>query len=187
MINKEVTHYIYPKRKDSPSSFSKKDDVKVDEKKEELSKVEEEPIRIRKHSFSHSDKDNKTKKKRNDASSYNKKQLWNIFDSEMDTKEEDKVECVYSTPKEDNLCHVCNSYLMIMDDGFPTCTNSKCGIIYKDILDYSPEWRYYGADDKNANDPTRCGNPINPLLVQSSFGCKVLCNTKSTYEMKKIR
>ena len=191
MINKEVTHYIYPKRKDSPSSFSKKDDVKVDEKKEsikeEFSKVEEEPIRIRKHSFSHSDKDNKTKKKRNDASTYNKKQLWNIFDSEMDTKEEDKVECVYSTPKEDNLCHVCNSYLMIMDDGFPTCTNSKCGIIYKDILDYSPEWRYYGAEDKNSTDPTRCGNPINPLLVQSSFGCKVLCGNRSSYEMKKIK
>ena len=74
-----------------------------------------------------------------------------------------------------------------MDDGFPTCTNEKCGIIYKDILDYSPEWRYYGADDKNTNDPTRCGNPINPLLVQSSFGCKVLCNNHSTYEMKKIK
>jgi transcription initiation factor TFIIB len=59
--------------------------------------------------------------------------------------------------------------------------------MYKDTLDYSPEWRFYGADDKNANDPTRCGNPINPLLVESSFGCKVLSNTKSSYEMKKIR
>ena len=74
-----------------------------------------------------------------------------------------------------------------MDDGFPTCTNDICGIIYKDILDYSPEWRFYGADDKNATDPTRCGNPINPLLVQSSFGCKVLSSHKSSYEMKKIR
>jgi len=54
-------------------------------------------------------------------------------------------------------------------------------------LDYSPEWRFYSAEDKNANDPTRCGNPINPLLEKSSFGCKVLCNTKSSYEMKKIR
>ena len=58
---------------------------------------------------------------------------------------------------------------------------------YRDILDYSPEWRFYGADDKNANDPTRCGNPINPLLVQSSFGCKVLSSHHSSYEMKKIR
>jgi transcription initiation factor TFIIB len=53
-------------------------------------------------------------------------------------------------------------------------------------LDYSPEWRFFGADDKNANDPTRCGNPVNPLLLESSFGCKVLCNNRSSYEMKKI-
>jgi len=76
---------------------------------------------------------------------------------------------------------------MVMEDGFPTCTNKACCVIYKDVLDYSPEWRFYGADDKNANDPTRCGNPINPLLVESSFGCKVLCNMNSSYEMKKIR
>ena len=49
-----------------------------------------------------------------------------------------------------------------------------------------PEWRFYGADDKNAKDPSRCG-PINPLLVESSFGCKVLCNSKSSYEMRRIR
>jgi len=74
-----------------------------------------------------------------------------------------------------------------MDDGFPTCTNKGCGIIYRDILDHSPEWRYYGAEDKNAADPTRCGNPINPLLQESSFGCKILCSPNSTYEMKRIR
>jgi transcription initiation factor TFIIB len=76
---------------------------------------------------------------------------------------------------------------MIMEDGFPTCTSKTCGFICKDTLDYSPEWIFYGADDKNANDPTRCGNPINPLLMESSFGCKVLCQSKSSYEMKKIR
>jgi len=76
---------------------------------------------------------------------------------------------------------------MIMEDGFPTCTNPKCCIIYKDILDYSPEWRFYGANDKNTTDPTRCGNPINPLLIESSFGCKILCDNRSSYEMKKIR
>lgn len=82
---------------------------------------------------------------------------------------------------------MCEGTLVIAEDGFPTCSNSKCGIIYNNTLDYSPEWRFYGADDRNAKDPTRCGNPINPLLVESSFGCKVLCSTKSTYEMRKIR
>jgi len=65
--------------------------------------------------------------------------------------------------------------------------NKNCGVIYKNILDYSPEWRFYGAEDKNANDPTRCGNPVNPLLMESSLGCKILCNSKSSYEMKRIR
>ena len=59
--------------------------------------------------------------------------------------------------------------------------------MYKDVVDYSPEWRFYGADDKNANDPTRCGNPINPLLQESSFGCKILCQPSDSYEMKRIR
>lgn len=133
----------------------------------------------------------KTKKKKTETSSNEKSKLWDIFD--LDKKHLDEIqdkpnlECVYSAPKELELCNLCNSHLMIMDNGFPTCTNTSCGVMYKDVLDYSPEWRFYGADDKNANDPTRCGNPINPLLVESSFGCKVLCGNKSSYEMKKIR
>jgi transcription initiation factor TFIIB len=133
----------------------------------------------------------KTQKKKKVITSHEKAKLWDIFDS--DKKDLDvsptNLECTYSVDfkNEQEICTLCNSDLMIMDDGFPTCTNEKCCAIYKDILDYSPEWRFYGADDKNANDPTRCGNPINPLLVESSFGCKVLCTNRSSYEMKKIR
>jgi transcription initiation factor TFIIB len=133
----------------------------------------------------------KTQKKKKVITSHEKAKLWDIFDS--DKKDLDvgptNLECTYSADfkNEQEICTLCNSDLMIMDDGFPTCTNEKCCAIYKDILDYSPEWRFYGADDKNANDPTRCGNPINPLLVESSFGCKVLCVGRSSYEMRKIR
>jgi len=133
----------------------------------------------------------KTKKKKIELSNTDKSKLWDIFDA--DKKEivikadPSNIECVYSEQTELDLCNLCKSSLMIMENGFPTCVNTECGVIYKDILDYSPEWRFYGADDKNTNDPTRCGNAINPLLVESSFGCKVLCNTKSSYEMKKIR
>ena len=132
----------------------------------------------------------KTKKNKTEISYREKAKLWDIYDldkSETPYSPENDVECVYTTPKDNDLCMSCSSPLMIMDDGFPTCTNDKCGIIYKEVLDYSPEWRFYGADDKNATDPTRCGNPINPLLVQSSFGCKVLSSHTSSYEMKKIR
>lgn len=145
---------------------------------------------------------NKTKKKQKNLSTLDKSKLWDVFDKDIQTydkssseqnKNDSELECVYNTQKlevnvrELDLCTLCNSVLIIMEDGFPTCTNTKCGIIYKNTLDYSPEWRFYGADDKNTNDPTRCGNPINPLLVESSYGCKILCTTKSSYEMKKIR
>jgi transcription initiation factor TFIIB len=134
----------------------------------------------------------KTKKKKKTMSSNDKSKLWEIFDHDKkelmsDTLSSLPVECVYEEKKESDLCHLCNSILMVIDDGFPTCTNPSCGIIYKNTLDYSPEWRFYGADDKNSTDPTRCGNPINPLLMESSFGCKILCSMKSSYEMKKIR
>lgn len=143
-------------------------------------------------------KSNKTIKKKKELSEISKSKLWEIFDNDKQnvtpdlgkTNDESNIECVYlktNTESEHNLCKLCNSQLMIMDDGFPTCTNVMCSVMDRDILDYSPEWRFYNAEDKNANDPTRCGNPINPLLVESSFGCKVLCNTRSSYEMKKIR
>lgn len=141
----------------------------------------------------------KTKKNKKLISNSDKKKLWNIFDNEKEemqvsssaassysVNELPSFECVYQKNELD-VCHLCSSILMIMDDGFPTCTNIQCSIIYKNVLDYSPEWRFYGADDKNSNDPTRCGNPINPLLVESSFGCKILCSSHSSYEMKKIR
>jgi len=54
-------------------------------------------------------------------------------------------------------------------------------------LDQSAEWRFYGADDNSNSDPTRCGMPINPLLKESSYGCKVLCPSSCSYEMRKIR
>jgi transcription initiation factor TFIIB len=130
----------------------------------------------------------KTKKKKNELSLNEKSRLWSVFD--VDKQESFGIsqdEKVFKTETELDVCNLCKSSLMIMEEGFPTCTNKECCVMYKDTLDYSPEWRFYGADDKNANDPTRCGNPINPLLVESSFGCKVLSNTKSSYEMKKIR
>lgn len=128
----------------------------------------------------------KTKKKKLSLSNLDKTKIWDIFDNDA-SEPKKQIECVFQSQKENDICSVCNSVLIIMDDGFPVCTNKSCGIIYKDTLDYSPEWRFYGAEDKNTNDPTRCGNPINPLLVQSSYGCKVLCTTNSSYEMKKIR
>lgn len=120
----------------------------------------------------------------------NKVELWNIFDEELGKelgKTIDPLECMYRASGNREKCDQCESSLAFSDEGFLTCTNNKCAIIYKDIVDQSAEWRFYGADDNQNSDPTRCGMPINPLLQESSFGCKVICAGKTSYEMRKIR
>jgi transcription initiation factor TFIIB len=116
----------------------------------------------------------------------NKKELWSIFDSEINNSN-NNLECIYRECGTREFCDYCESNLAFSDEGFLTCTNKTCGIIYKDIVDHSAEWRYYGADDNQNSDPTRCGMPINPLLEESSYGCRVLCNGGMSYEMRKIR
>jgi transcription initiation factor TFIIB len=130
-------------------------------------------------------KDKSQKRKNNNINKY---ELWNIFDSEIENPEKSKVslECMYGSGNRE-FCERCVSILAFSEEGFLTCTNNKCGIIYKDLVDQTAEWRYYGADDNQHSDPTRCGMPINPLLVESSYGCKVLCIGSMSYEMRKIR
>jgi len=130
-------------------------------------------------------KDKSQKRKNNNI---DKTKLWNVFDLEIENPDKPKIplECMYGSGNREH-CERCESMLAFSDEGFLTCTNSKCGIIYKDLVDHSAEWRYYGADDNQNSDPTRCGMPINPLLEESSYGCKVLCMGPMSYEMRKIR
>lgn len=104
-------------------------------------------------------------------------------------KPETDVECLYRKSGIREKCEVCASDVVLTDDGFLTCKNSACSILYKDeSLDQSAEWRYYGADDNQNSDPTRCGMPVNPLLKESSYGCKVMCEGGSySQDMMKIR
>lgn len=128
----------------------------------------------------------KTKKKK-PSTKVDKAKLWNTFESNIEVSKT-PIECVYkNTPLDREWCSTCSSMLAFSEEGFLTCTNIKCSIIYKNILDSSPEWRYYGQDDNQGSDPTRCGMPINPLLEESSYGCKVSNGMNSSYEMRKIR
>ena len=86
-----------------------------------------------------------------------------------------------------NICDKCGSCLKLGEDDFYCCSNPECGIICNDRIDMGAEWRFYGTDDNKSDDPSRCGMPINPLLKESSFGCRVMCNSNSSHEMKKIR
>ena len=84
-----------------------------------------------------------------------------------------------------DTCIKCNSHMNISDEGFSTCIS--CGVINKKILDQGAEWRFFGSDDCQSGDPSRCGMPINPLLKSSSLSCRVIPGRGSSYEMVKIR
>lgn len=58
-----------------------------------------------------------------------------------------------------------------IDEGQRVCT--CCGTILSTCIDEGPEWRYYGADDRN-EDPTRTGNVTSELLPESSYGSVAL-------------
>jgi transcription initiation factor TFIIB len=121
----------------------------------------------------------KTKKKKHNK--INKKEIWKTFSD--DFNELKGIECIYKS-NNTNICDVCLSSLSLTEEGYMSCSNNKCAIIYKDIIETSAEWKQY---NENSTDQSRCGMPINPLLEESSYGCKVLCNNTSSYEMRKIK
>jgi len=112
-----------------------------------------------------------------------KKNRWNQVDNWNITENQEKLD-FYEEYKHE-YCEKCSSELCLSEDGFMTCSSDKCGIIYRDLLDQSAEWRFYNGE--GSVDPTRCGMPINPLLRESSFGCRITNTGKNSYEMRKIR
>jgi transcription initiation factor TFIIB len=55
----------------------------------------------------------------------------------------------------------------VVEEGQFVC--SCCGTILEQTISDGPEWRYYGADDRN-DDPCRTGMTNNTLLPDSSYG-----------------
>ena len=64
------------------------------------------------------------------------------------------------------------------------CT--KCGSHYGFQIDSSAEYRWFGSEDRNP-DPTRVGNPLNPLLPESSLGTRILTRPGDSKAMRRIR
>ena len=56
----------------------------------------------------------------------NKKELWNIFDSEINDKKDEPLECIYRACGDREKCECCDSSLAFSDEGFLTCINTKC-------------------------------------------------------------
>ena len=58
-------------------------------------------------------------------------------------------------------CPHCLGDNVIVEDGIVCGT---CRTVLSRQLDYGAEWRYYGAEDLRATNPTRCGPPSNGLI-----------------------
>ncbi len=102
--------------------------------------------------------------------------MWELFDKEF-SKDTSVIE--------QDKCTVCSSIMRLSEDGFLTCTDKKCGVVHLNAIDLSAEWRFYGEDTFSAN-PIRCGMPVNPLLPESSMGCKIMCNGNSSFDIRKV-
>jgi transcription initiation factor TFIIIB Brf1 subunit/transcription initiation factor TFIIB len=124
----------------------------------------------------------RTLKKKKKLSDIEKNKLWSIYDQEK------KVQKLTEQAQETDFCFKCKSVLQFNEEGLPACINSECGYMYICAIDYSPEWRFFAQDQKSGStDTTRCGNPIDPLLEESSYACKIMCTNSASHEMKNLR
>ena len=92
-------------------------------------------VKLSKSSTSKKGNDSNKKSKKVKNNNINKTQLWKIFEDNVDNeKKSDPLECIYRNSGNRENCELCESTLAFSDEGFLTCTNNSCGIIYKDIL-----------------------------------------------------
>ena len=82
-------------------------------------------------------------------------------------------------------CDDCDTGLWIQTHNDEViCT--KCGNHFGFQIDSSAEYRWFGSDDRNP-DPTRVGNPLNPLLPESSLGTRIMTRPGDSKAMRRIR
>ncbi len=62
----------------------------------------------------------------------------------------------------------------------------KCGYSFGYEVTSSAEYRWFGSEDRSP-DPTRVGNPMNPLLPESSLGTRIVARPGESRAMQKIR
>lgn len=57
-------------------------------------------------------------------------------------------------------CPHCKKKGVVIDDpsrGIRVCRNDTCGIVIKNLIDSSPEWRSFANDERPGANPSRCG------------------------------
>jgi transcription initiation factor TFIIIB Brf1 subunit/transcription initiation factor TFIIB len=95
-------------------------------------------------------------------------EVWELYETINSSLKDDIIKCDTNT-KIQEKCLGCNEFDYLINDGeMIVCTN--CGVENNRIIDYNPEWRFYGTDDnKRSSDPNRCGMPSNQIISQSSL------------------
>jgi transcription initiation factor TFIIIB Brf1 subunit/transcription initiation factor TFIIB len=82
-----------------------------------------------------------------------------------------------------NRCTSCiNSKIIELDSEYICDT---CGISYGCLIDETAEWKMYGSEDNRSGDPTRCGAPRNPILIETSLSTTIAYSNNPVY--KKLR
>jgi transcription initiation factor TFIIB len=83
------------------------------------------------------------------------------------------------------VCDECNSDRAIeIKNEEIICT--RCGSHIGYLIDSSAEYRWFGSDD-HGPDPSRVGNPMNPLLPEFSLGTRILARPGESAAMRRIR
>lgn len=97
--------------------------------------------------------------------------IWELYDTINSSFKEENI--IDSTPDKDKCLSCDESDFLINDGEMIVCTN--CGVENNRIIDYNPEWRFYGSDDNKRNsDPNRCGMPTNQIISESSLSTVIL-------------
>lgn len=90
-----------------------------------------------------------------------------------------------SEPMENETwCLYCKMESCVIEEGHLIC--KQCGSILKICYDDSAEWRYYGNDTHQRNDPCRCGIASNYLYPDYNTGSIIGYGGRHSYSMKKI-
>jgi transcription initiation factor TFIIIB Brf1 subunit/transcription initiation factor TFIIB len=110
--------------------------------------------------------------------------IWQLYDLQDNIENENAKEKEKNTD-EKFICPECSTDSSILIDNEEvvcvTCGNHLCYLI-----DSSAEYRWFGSEDRHP-DPSRVGNPINPLLPESSLGTRILTRPGDNKAMRRIR
>ncbi len=88
-------------------------------------------------------------------------------------------------PKDGYVCPTCptSANVQVLEDEV-VCTACSTHLGY--LIDCTAEYRWFGSEDRSP-DPTRVGNPLNPLLPESSLGTRILARPNDSKAMRRIR